>query len=50
MIWVAASADVHNRLYVQEDDLSRSFRRAALAFAERALVDGRLRRFPRSSG
>jgi lipase len=36
---VAASADFHNWLYIQEDGLRRIFRRAALAFAERALDD-----------
>jgi pimeloyl-ACP methyl ester carboxylesterase/DNA-binding SARP family transcriptional activator len=38
---VEASADFHNWLYVEEDELRRLFRRAVLAFARRALADGR---------
>jgi lipase len=38
---VAASADFHNWLYVQEDELRRTFRRAAVAHARAALADGR---------
>ena len=38
---VAASADFHNWLYVQEDELRRMFRRAAVAHARAALADDR---------
>ena len=38
---VAASADFHNWLYIQEDELRRTFRRAAVAHARTALADGR---------
>jgi DNA-binding SARP family transcriptional activator len=38
---VAASADFHNWLYVQEDELRRTFRRAAVAYARAAHADGR---------
>ncbi|HEX7144899.1 MAG TPA: alpha/beta fold hydrolase [Gaiellaceae bacterium] len=38
---VTASADFHNWLYVQEDELRRTFRRAAVAYARAALADGR---------
>jgi pimeloyl-ACP methyl ester carboxylesterase/DNA-binding SARP family transcriptional activator len=37
---VEASADFHNWLYVQEDELRRTFRRAVVAFARHALADG----------
>jgi pimeloyl-ACP methyl ester carboxylesterase len=37
---VAASADFHNWLYVQQDDLRRTFRRVAVAYARAALVGG----------
>jgi pimeloyl-ACP methyl ester carboxylesterase len=38
---VTASADFHNWLYVQQDELRRTFRRAAVAYARAALADGR---------
>jgi lipase len=38
---VAASADFHNWLYIQEDELRRTFRRAAVAYARTALAEGR---------
>jgi pimeloyl-ACP methyl ester carboxylesterase/DNA-binding SARP family transcriptional activator len=38
---VAASADFHNWLYIQEDELRRTFRRAAVAQARAALATGR---------
>ena len=38
---VAASADFHNWLYVQEDELRRTFRRATVAYARAALADDR---------
>ena len=38
---VAASADFHNWLYIQEDELRRTFRRAAVAHAHAALADRR---------
>ncbi len=37
---VSASADFHNWLYVQEDELRRTFRRAAVAYARAALAGG----------
>lgn len=37
---VAASADFHNWLYVEEDELRRIFRRTAVAFARHALAVG----------
>jgi pimeloyl-ACP methyl ester carboxylesterase/DNA-binding SARP family transcriptional activator len=37
---LSVSADFDNWLYVQEDELSRLFRRATQAFARRALSDG----------
>jgi pimeloyl-ACP methyl ester carboxylesterase len=37
---VAASADFHNWLYVREDDLRRTFRRAAVAYARASLAGG----------
>jgi lipase len=37
---VSASADFHNWLYVQEDELRRTFRRAAVAYARGALAGG----------
>jgi pimeloyl-ACP methyl ester carboxylesterase/DNA-binding SARP family transcriptional activator len=37
---VSASADFHNWLYVQEDELRRTFRRAVVAFARAALAGG----------
>jgi pimeloyl-ACP methyl ester carboxylesterase/DNA-binding SARP family transcriptional activator len=38
---VSASAEFDNWLYTEEDALSRLFRQAALAFARRALAEGR---------
>ena len=38
---VNASADFHNWLYVEDDELRRLFRRAVLAFARRVLADDR---------
>ena len=38
---VDASSDFHNWLYVEEDELRRLFRRATLAFARRAIDEGR---------
>jgi len=38
---VRASADFHNWLYVEEDELRRLFRRATLAFARQMLRDNR---------
>ena len=38
---VSASADFHNWLYIQEDELRRTFRRAAVSFARAALADRR---------
>jgi DNA-binding SARP family transcriptional activator len=37
---VSASADFHNWLYVREDELRRTFRRAAVAYAHAALAGG----------
>jgi len=37
---VSASADFHNWLYIQEDELRRTFRRAAVAYARAALAGG----------
>jgi pimeloyl-ACP methyl ester carboxylesterase/DNA-binding SARP family transcriptional activator len=37
---VSASADFHNWLYVQEDELRRTFRRVAVAYARAALAGG----------
>jgi len=38
---VTASVDFHNWLYVEEDELRRIFRRAAVVFARQALADDR---------